>query len=111
MGKYEMYKDAGGGYRFRLKAGNGQIILASESYVRKAGVEGGIQSVKVNSPTDSRYERKQASNGQYMFNLKAANHEIIGTSELYTSSASRENGIESCKENGPDSPIVDLTGE
>jgi len=31
-GKFEVYKDKGGEFRFRLKASNGQSILASEGY-------------------------------------------------------------------------------
>ena len=30
--KYEMYTDAGGKYRFRLKASNGEIVAASQAY-------------------------------------------------------------------------------
>lgn len=111
MGKYQLFKDVRGEYRFRLKAGNGQTILASEGYTQKSGAKNGIESVRINAPHDSRYERKQATNGQYMFNLKAANGQVIGTSELYTTSAARENGIESVKSNGPTAPVEDLTGE
>ena len=35
-GKFELFTDKAGETRFRLKAGNGQIILASEGYKRKA---------------------------------------------------------------------------
>jgi uncharacterized protein len=31
-GKYEVYKDASGGFRFRLKAANGEVVASSESY-------------------------------------------------------------------------------
>jgi len=48
------------------------------------------------------YELKQTSNGQFMFNLKAANGEIILTSELYKTKDSALNGIESVKKNSPD---------
>lgn len=48
-GKYELYKDSAGGYRFRLKAGNGEVIATSESYVSKAGAQNGIESVKSNA--------------------------------------------------------------
>ena len=44
---------------------------------------------------------KKTSDGQFMFNLKADNHEIILTSERYTAKASAENGIESVKTNSP----------
>ena len=43
----------------------------------------GIQSVQTNSPVDARYDRKEASDGRPFFNLKAGNHQIIGTSQMY----------------------------
>ncbi|MCA9312417.1 MAG: YegP family protein [Phycisphaerales bacterium] len=49
-----------------------------------------------------KFEMKQAKDGQYMFNLKAGNGEIILTSELYTTKAAAENGIESVKKNAAD---------
>jgi uncharacterized protein YegP (UPF0339 family) len=45
------------------------------------------------------FELKAAANGQFMFNLKAANNEIILTSETYSSKAAAQNGIESVKKN------------
>ncbi len=108
-GKFEMYNDKAGEFRFRLKAGNGQTILASEGYKAKAGCENGINSVKENAPDDARYERKDSTSGKPMFNLKATNGQVIGTSELYESEGARENGIESVKKNAPDAEVADLT--
>lgn len=108
-GTFEMYKDRAGEFRFRLKATNGQIILASEGYKDKSGCNNGIESVKKNAPEDNRYERKESSSGKHMFNLKAANNQVIGTSELYESAVSRDNGIESVKKNAPSAKVVDLT--
>ncbi|MEV4738190.1 MULTISPECIES: YegP family protein [unclassified Microbacterium] len=53
MGKYEIYKDSSGHFRFRLKAANGEIIATSQAYTTKAGALGGIASVKknANAPT------------------------------------------------------------
>lgn len=96
-------------YRFVLKAGNNETILTSELYASKAGALTGINSVRTNSPIDARYIRKNASNGKPMFNLKAANNEIIGTSELYSTEAARETGISSVKSNGPTAPVDDQT--
>ncbi len=48
--KFEIYKDKKGEFRFRLKAGNGQIILASKGYAEKAGCKNGIKSVAKNAP-------------------------------------------------------------
>ncbi len=48
-GKFELYTDKAGKYRFRLKAGNGEIIAVSEAYESKAGATNGIESVKRNA--------------------------------------------------------------
>jgi hypothetical protein len=48
-GKFELYKDKGGKFRFRLKAGNGQVIAASEAYNTKKSAENGIESIKKNA--------------------------------------------------------------
>lgn len=48
--KFEMYKDKAGEFRFRLKAGNGQIIATGEGYKAKAGCLNGIESIKKNAP-------------------------------------------------------------
>ena len=49
-GKFELYTDAGGKFRFRLKARNGEIIATSEAYNSKASAQNGIESVKTNAP-------------------------------------------------------------
>ena len=48
-GKFEIIKDKAGKYRFRLKAGNGEIIAVSEAYETKASAQHGIESVKKNA--------------------------------------------------------------
>ncbi len=108
-GKFEIYTDKAGEFRFRLKAGNGQTILASEGYKQRASCDNGIASVRKNAADDGRYERKETKSGQHMFNLKAGNGQVIGTSESYTSTSARENGIESVKKNAPDAEVKDLT--
>lgn len=108
-GKFELYKDKAGEYRFRLKASNGQNILASEGYKQRASAENGIESVQKNAPDDARYQRKETQAGKHMFNLKSSNGQVIGTSESYESTAARDNGIESVKKNAPDAKTDDLT--
>jgi uncharacterized protein YegP (UPF0339 family) len=49
-GKFEIYKDKAGKFRFRLKAGNGEIIASSEAYESKAAAKNGIASVQKNAP-------------------------------------------------------------
>ena len=108
MGKYVIKTASNGQWMFNLKAGNHQVILTSEMYTTKKACENGIESVKKNSPDDSKYERKTAKNGSPYFNLKASNGQVIGTSEMYSSTSAMENGIDSVKENGPNSPVEEI---
>ncbi len=109
MGKFVITKRTNGEFQFNLKAGNGQSILGSEGYKTKASCENGIESVKTNSKDDSKFDRKTSSNGKPYFNLKATNGQIIGSSEMYESEASRDNGIASVKSNAPEATIEDQT--
>lgn len=108
-GWYELSKANNGQFHFVLKAGNAETILTSEMYVNKASAEGGIASVQTNSPMEERYERKDAANGKPFFNLKAGNHQVIGSSQRYGSAKSRDDGIESVKTNGPTKTVKDHT--
>ncbi|SLN18284.1 tryptophanyl-tRNA synthetase [Roseovarius albus] len=108
-GKFELYTDNAGEFRFRLKAGNGENILASEGYKQKASAENGIESVRKNSGEDARYERKETAAGKHMFNLKATNGQVIGTSQSYASASGRDNGIDSVMRNAPDASLDDQT--
>ena len=48
-GKFELYTDKSGEYRFRLKAGNGEVIAISEGYSSKSAALNGIDSVRRNA--------------------------------------------------------------
>lgn len=88
-------------YHWVLKAPNHEIILVGENYSSKHAALNGIDSVREDCPVDSNYERNTASNGSPYFNLRdAKNHKIIGTSEMYSSIAMRDNGIEAVKKYG-----------
>lgn len=45
-GKFEIYKDSRGEFRFRLKAGNGEIVATGEGYATKSGAIGGTEAVQ-----------------------------------------------------------------
>ncbi|MCG7500607.1 YegP family protein [Tenacibaculum sp. Mcav3-52] len=107
MSKFEIKTDKSGQFRFNLKAGNGQTILVSEAYTTKAACNNGIESVKTNSQDDNKYDRLTAKDGSPYFNLKAANGQIIGTSEMYSSKDAMENGIASVKKNAPNATVED----
>lgn len=109
MGKFIIKRQKNDEYMFNLKAGNGEIIITSEGYKAKDSCKKGIESVKVNSEIDSRFERRTAVNDTFYFVLKAGNGEIIGKSQFYSSKQGMENGIHSVKENAPKAEIIDET--
>ena len=105
MGKFVITENDKGQFHFSLKAANGQVILTSQMYSSKSGCENGIESVRKNSSNDSMFERKEAKDGRPYFNLKAANAQIIGSSQMYSSEEAMENGIASIKKNAPDASV------
>lgn len=107
--KFELKQAANGQFHFNLKANNGQVILSSELYKAKASATKGIESVQLNAPHDHRYDRRTSKKDEPYFVLKAGNGEIIGNSEMYSSTAAMENGISSVKTNAPGAPTEDLT--
>ncbi|UNK70230.1 YegP family protein [Microbacterium sp. H1-D42] len=48
-GKFELYTDKDGDWRFRLKAGNGEVIATGQGYASKSSALNGIDSVRRNA--------------------------------------------------------------
>ena len=94
---------------FNLKADNGQVILTGQMYEAKTSATQGIESVRVNALLDERFQRLTSAKGDPYFNLKAANGQVIGHSQMYAAASSMENGIASVMKNGPNAIVVDLT--
>ena len=105
---FEIYKDKAGEFRFRLKAKNGQNILASEGYTQKANCLSGVESVKKNAQSEEGFELKQGNSGKWMFNLKSTNGQVIGTSQTYTDQTGAKNGIKSVMTNAPSAEVVEV---
>ena len=70
---YELKPTKNGEFMFNLLAGNNEVILTSQMYKEKSGAINGIESVQTNSQLDEHFERKTAHNGQFYFDLHAAN--------------------------------------
>lgn len=118
MGKF-VIKETSTGFKFDLKATNGQVIATSEVYTTKAACLNGINSVKNNCVGEvedqtvepivtvkhPKFEMYTDKAGEYRFRLKARNGEIIAVSEGYKSKDSCENGIDSVKRNAPEAVI------
>ncbi len=120
MGKF-VIKETGTGFKFDLKASNGEVIATSEVYTTEAACKNGIESVTTNAPIanledqtvegfetakNPKFEIYEDKAGEFRFRLKARNGEIIATSEGYAKKASCQNGIESVKKNVVDAEIT-----
>lgn len=120
MGKFVMRRVAAG-FRFDLRARNGEIIAASEVYASEAACKNGIESVRKNAGTarledrtaegfqavsNPKFELYADKRGAYRFRLKARNGEVIAFSEPYASKAACKSGIESVRRNAPDAETV-----
>jgi len=116
QGTFELKKTSSGQYHFNLKSGNGRILLASEMYETKAAAIAAIELLRQEAADaevpvvgGSRFELKKTKSGQFHFNLKAPNGQIILASEMYESKDAALSGIESVRRNSGDSPLADLT--
>jgi uncharacterized protein YegP (UPF0339 family) len=105
--QFQLKQAKNGRHFFNLLADNAEIILTSEMYATKAGARKGIASVQANSTSAHRYDRRTTKRGGLHFVLKAANHRIIGRSEIYNSKAAMEKGIRSVIKNGKTKKVVD----
>ena len=120
MGKF-VVKETATGFKFDLKAGNGEVIATSEVYTTKAACLNGVESVKANcvgevedltaeNPVEVKhpmFELFADKAGEYRFRLKAKNGEIIAVSEGYKTKDSCENGIARVKKNAPEAEVVE----
>ncbi|MEZ5607776.1 MAG: YegP family protein [Burkholderiaceae bacterium] len=106
-GKFELRKSKNGKFYFNLLASNGQVILGSEMYESKASAANGIESVRKNGGDEARYERLTGKDGSPYFTLKAANGQVIGQSQMYSSATTRDAGIASCIGNAPGASVDD----
>ena len=111
MGKFVLKKTATG-FKFDLKAGNGEVIATSEVYTTDDACKKGIASVAKNAPIAAvenqtvegyaeekhpKFEVYTDKAGEYRFRLKATNGQVIAVSEGYKALAGCLNGIESVK--------------
>ncbi len=108
-GKFEVYQDKAGETRFRLKAGNGETILASEGYKSKSSALNGIEAVQKNAKLSDRFETKTAKSGMVYFVLKAGNNQVIGQSEMYETNLACDVGIKSVEVNAPGAKVVEVS--
>ncbi|NAW50112.1 DUF1508 domain-containing protein [Elizabethkingia argentiflava] len=108
MAKYLIRKSTNGQYWWVLKAGNGETILTSETYTTKQNCLKGVESSKVNI-ADGNFKILTSVRNDPYFTQRAGNHQVLGTSQMYSSTHARDIGISSVKNNAPIAVIEDLT--
>ena len=121
MGKF-VIKHTNTGFKFDLKAGNGETIATSEVYSSMAACKNGIKSGSTNAPianledqtvedvakvVNPKFEVYTDKAGEFRFSLKAKNGEVIAVSEGYKAKPSCLNGIESVRKNAVDAAVVE----
>ena len=119
MGKF-VIRQTNTGFKFDLKATNGEVIATSEVYNSKAACIKGAESVAKNAPVanfadltkeetavNPKFEMYQDKAGEFRFRLTARNGEIIAVSEGYVSRSNCENGIASVRRNAADAEMVE----
>lgn len=103
-------KRSGSQFMYNLKSTvSGEVVLTSELYTSKQGAQSGIAAVKAYASLDGRYRRLLARDNQQYFTLTAANTEVVGVSEMYSSINAREGGITWVMAYGPGAATVDNT--
>jgi uncharacterized protein YegP (UPF0339 family) len=95
--RFVTFQGVDGETYFHLVAGNGQLVLQSEGYKSLDGAQNGVASVKDNGGHAASYSVLGSNDGQYYFNLIAANNEIIGTSELYSTKSNAQRAADSTR--------------
>ncbi|MDH4048233.1 MAG: YegP family protein [Gammaproteobacteria bacterium] len=94
-GRFEFYKDKSGEYRFRLMAGNGDVVLSSDGYKSKLGCMKGIDSVRVNSSNPDNYVREPGKSGGHRFKLLSLNGRVLCVSRVFETAAAYNSSINS----------------
>jgi len=106
MGKIELFTDKKGQTRFRLKNATGEPILASVPFNKTTTVFTAIEHVRADAGLDERYQRNKSESG-YSFTFVTADQQPLARSEVYTTSAARDQGIAVVKENAAAAEVVD----
>lgn len=107
--KFDIFTGKNRQFYFHFKSSNGDIILASEAYTTKESCKNAVEAVKKYAIEDKFYDKKVTCNDKYMFNLKAASGEVIGSSQIYSSIEARQKDIDSLKRGVPAAIIHDLS--
>jgi uncharacterized protein YegP (UPF0339 family) len=106
-GKFVVTKGKDTKYYFSLKAGNGEVVLASQGYKAKTDCLKGIESVRKNAPREERFQLKKSNDGKDYFVLTATNGQTIGKSQMYKTERGCANGMKSVASSAADATVAE----
>ncbi len=92
---------------FTLRAANHEVVLTSETYTSLSAAKNGIEAVRTAAAIPDNFQRRTSTLNEPYFVLRAANHEIIGTSEMYSSVQARDEGIVACSRAAASARVLD----
>jgi hypothetical protein len=82
-------------FHWNLFAGNGEIVLSSQSYTTQASAWNGAFAVQDAAQVATNFVVKTATDGRFYFTLTAENGQVVGVSQMYTTKESAQRGIAS----------------
>lgn len=98
MAKFEVFRSSVNfQYYFHFLHGNGETLLMSEAYLHQSGALSGISAVKTHAAYDYHYQRLEATNNTFYFNLRTKNFRMLGTSSFFKTKVLRDNAMDYMK--------------
>jgi len=110
--KFEIYQDQAKEFRWRLKAGNGEILAtAGQGYKAKADCQKGVERIKDEADTDKlKFETYEDKAKEFRWRCKASNGQIVASSsEGYKAKKDCEHAVDLIKKGAAKATVEDLT--
>ena len=109
VGRFILSGDTERGYRFRLKASNGRVLLVSEIHRDRRACLDAIASAIEHGSNPSNFVKMVARNGKCRYLLKSSNNQVIGRSQVFSSVHWLQSGIATVVRNVRTTSIDDHT--
>ena len=108
--KFEVFQDAAKEFRWRLKAGNGEVLAtAGQGYKAKADCTKGVERIKTEADKLA-FEVYEDNSKEFRWRAKAANGQVVATaSQGYRAKADCEKAIELIKRGAAKAEVEDKT--
>ena len=108
--KFEVYQDAAQEFRWRLKAGNGEVLATpGQGYKAKTDCQKGVERIKQEADKLA-FEVYEDNSNEVRWRAKAANGQVVATSSQgYKTKADCEKAIDLIRKGAAKSDVKDKT--